>query len=623
MSASLKHERLHHRAADSVVAMMRRSGRVDAEPGFRVGPESALSVGLPHPSRAHCGVVGNANRVGAEPASSVGLPCPPRRPRAPGGLDEAAQAQPCNDMLRVGPELGVPNPAKPDKKAVQKKPAGQAKRILESGEQGNEAAQRMCKKGKGDGGSPRKQPSAAFSSPKASKKAASKKAASPRTPASTPPRMTSPASTGLPSSPISLELMDALPGPMHVREICQPAVLHLQSLCKQLGAKGVASRIGRQVWELHTACSGLGCPEVALEAIQAALPRLGPDFANASVEIQHGMKIDKNEASQATLMANFPDSCLFGQLEDWLEGHARSLDKMRLKQQCKCLRHEDCPLPSKPSSASDASFVVMIAGPPCNPWSKRGKRTGNKHADAFAHVIWTKIALEGPYDIVIFENVWDQELIDNLHKHFSEQFDIHVSVVSAAMLGYPVARKRMYALMLRKSKCYWNSGMLFQMIVDMMQRKCRMNLEQLWFLRSAGLAEHSAWDPALSGWDNLTPGQRGHAEGYQRLHHGRRVWDLSQNPDRAPRFENDGSLMTLLTNTVPFSVAKQRALSPMEALVAHGIPAVPEVTPPGMRTWSFPVSEGAKRILAGMSMHVPSVTAVILAAMVFVEKRPP
>ena len=103
------------------------------------------------------------------------------------------------------------------------------------------------------------------------------------------------------------------------------------------------------------------------------------------------------------------------------------------------------------------------------------------------------------------------------------------------------------------------------------------------------------------------------------LHHGRRLWDLSQTPETAPRFEVKESLMTLLTNTVAWSTRKQRALSPIEALVAHGIPALPEVTPSGLRTWQFPVAESAKRQMAGMSMHVPSVAAVMLAAMVFVQ----
>ena len=266
------------------------------------------------------------------------------------------------------------------------------------------------------------------------------------------------------------------------------------------------------------------------------------------------------------------------------------------------------------------TFVVMVAGPPCNPWSKRGSRKGNAHEDAFAHVVWAKMVVAGPYEIVIFENVVDEELISNLHKHFSTHFDILVSVVSAMKLGYPVSRKRMYALMLRKGKCSWQSALSFQEVVDLMQRKRQMSLEQLWFLRSSALEEHADWDPDLSGLDNLTDGQRRIAEAYARLHGVRRVWDLSQNPDTAPRFETDGRLMTLLTNTVPFSVAKQRAMVPAEALVAHGIPAVPEVTPHGMRTWKFPVSQVQMRKMAGMSMHVPSVAAVMLAAMTFVEK---
>jgi len=412
---------------------------------------------------------------------------------------------------------------------------------------------------------------------------------------------------------------------MSIHEVCQPAVLLIESLARSLAAATLRKHIGKQTWVLHSACSGLGCPEIAGEAIQAAVKSL-PGFHD--VNIVPGMKIDKNGAARATLMANFPDCCVFGELEDWLDGHARSFAKMRLKTRNHCFQHGvECPLPGQDTSdASDASgasgvtFVVMIAGPPCNPWSKRGARSGNEHTDAFAHVIWAKIVVQGPYDIVIFENVEDPELINNLHKHFSEHFDIHVSVASAVKFGYPVARKRLYALMLRKGKCSWKSAFSLQLVLDMMQRTRRMNLEQLWFLRGDGLATYADWDPDLSGLENLTPGQRRYAEGYQQFHHGRRVWALSQNPETQPRFETEGCLMTLLTNTVPFSVVKQRALAPVEALVAHGIPAIPEVTPAGMRTWTLLGSQGDLRKMAGMSMHVPSIAAVMLAAMTFIEK---
>ena len=509
------------------------------------------------------------------------------------------------------------------KKAKQEKPQAVRKRPASK-----DTAQREKQKRGGDGSEKPEPKKAAKASKKAAIPSTPPRSKSRRTnPASPSPRptcQTSPASSTFASSPVSKELRDALPGPISINDLCQPAALHLASLSKQIGAATLAKRIGEQTWILHTACSGLGCPEIAGEAIQVALRSL-PEFRDVTFKIVHGIKIDKNPAAQATLQANFPDSCLFSELENLLEGHARTFARMRLKTSAECIRHgKDCPLPTNDTSAASAmsgvTFVVMIAGPPCNPWSKRGLRTGNDHTDAFAHVIWAKMVVQGPYEIVLFENVVDEELIKNLHKHFSQHFDILVSVVSADKLGYPVSRKRMYALMLRKGKCVWKSDLSLQEVMDVMQRTCRMSLEQLWFLRSNGLAEYADWDPDLSGWENLTPGQRRYAEVYQRLHHVRRVWDLSQNPDVAPRFETGQCLMTLLTNTMPFCVAKQRALAPAEAMVAHGIPAVPQVTPPGMRTWKFPVSQGEMRKMAGMSMHVPSVAGVMLAAMTFVEK---
>jgi len=321
-----------------------------------------------------------------------------------------------------------------------------------------------------------------------------------------------PPSTHPPTSPISRQLVDAMPGPTSIRELCQPAVFLFKSLCKNMGADFVAMQMDTLHWELHTACSGLGCPEIAAEVIQAAIPKLGPQFARVTMTVKHGIKIDKNDAAQAVLQANCLGQCRFKHLEDWVFGHARGFEKIRLKEACHCLEHDkECKLPSNASrvfAGSDESgkaFVVMVAGPPCNPWSKRGSRKGNKHSDAFAHVVWAKIVVTGPYDIVIFENVLDEELIKNLHKHFAQHFDILVSVVSARTLGYPVTRERMYALLLRKGKCKWSSDLTLQGVLDIMQHRCAMEVEQLWFLDSSGLEEHGAWNRQLSRLENLTP----------------------------------------------------------------------------------------------------------------------
>ena len=169
--------------------------------------------------------------------------------------------------------------------------------------------------------------------------------------AKTPPRPTS--QTGqfsLASSPISQELKDALPGPMSIHDLCQPATLHVASLSARIGAATLAKRIGKQRWVLHTACSGLGCPEIAGEAIQAALKSLA-NFHE--FKIVHGIKIDKNPAARETLKANFPDACVFGELEEWLEGHARTFARMRLKTQNQCFQHgQDCPLPVESACAA-------------------------------------------------------------------------------------------------------------------------------------------------------------------------------------------------------------------------------------------------------------------------------
>ncbi len=132
---------------------------------------------------------------------------------------------------------------------------------------------------------------------------------------------------------------------------------------------------------------------------------------------------DKDPACQVMLRQNWPNRCILGDVMDWVDPCNTRLDAT-LKDKVECIVCDGAHSPH-PSvcfekanvKAPNKSLQVMVAGPPCPPWSKRGKRQKRDDPRIAVHEVWRKYVDMG-FDIVLFENVWDQDIINLLNEYF-------------------------------------------------------------------------------------------------------------------------------------------------------------------------------------------------------------
>ncbi len=101
------------------------------------------------------------------------------------------------------------------------------------------------------------------------------------------------------------------------------------------------------------------------------------------------------------------------------------------------------------------------------------------------------------------------------------------------------------------------------------------------------------------------------------------VWDLSQNiaAKRGRSSLVDGAIPCLATSSLLWCNEKQRIMLGSEMLALSGVPVTPRAAAASVVDVInvSDISENAKRAMAGNSMHVASVGAVMLLAFIGVE----
>jgi site-specific DNA-cytosine methylase len=394
-------------------------------------------------------------------------------------------------------------------------------------------------------------------------------------------------------------------------------------MCGVLGHHYVLNALREVHWHVHTMFSGMGCPKVALAMLRAGVRNIGPDFSTLEIDINvSGIGLDNRPECRKVLKHNYGDRCIFGDVQDFVAS-GQTLDKIKFKTCCHCYTHnQDCPLaPSRQEGVAS----VTVAGPPCTPWSKRGKRQGNKDPQAHTHIIWAKYFLENKIDLVVFECVYDDEVLRNVLEIFGKDYTIRHAKVSAFGLGYCVSPERLYVIMVRHQSVFkWTSEKSLEEMLKPLLSRTVMKLADTFMLSNQDVQGNTDSPYAAKVEKDFNKSELKRFQMYKEKFPGKLLWDLSQNPNFSATTElKNGALPGLTTNCRSLYITQmKRTMTAAELLLNQGIP-VTEIAAraANVSRLEFPVSASAMVRMAGNGMHVPSVGAILLLAMFHITRK--
>lgn len=179
----------------------------------------------------------------------------------------------------------------------------------------------------------------------------------------------------------------------------------------------------------------------------------------------------------------------------------------------------------------------IFEGAPCVCWSMMGSRTEEEHAAYVSHVQWQKQRRLAATAMIIFENVpeFNMSILDESFPR--DRYQIHSVKIDPRLFGLPVARPRLYALILDSHQVRWEfAGTLGDFVQNL---TCQIAMPMECFF-----------------WQSLPPvdlsaAKAKNLEFYEADERSGLLVDLSQykQNNRGRSELKDGSLMTLTTNS--------------------------------------------------------------------------
>jgi hypothetical protein len=131
---------------------------------------------------------------------------------------------------------------------------------------------------------------------------------------------------------------------------------------------------------------------------------------------------DKDVNCQNVIRQNWPNRCVFGDVCQWsLPKSAKK--KIQGDYECfACGRDHtidvDVCVDKWHGNLSKGALKTLVAGPPCPPWSSRGKRQKRDDPRFEAHDVFKTYAISEGFDIIIYECVYDKDVVDLLYSFF-------------------------------------------------------------------------------------------------------------------------------------------------------------------------------------------------------------
>ena len=208
---------------------------------------------------------------------------------------------------------------------------------------------------------------------------------------------------------------------------------------------------GRQTF-FSTFCSGIGCPELALQC----LTRAAQIFSSFDVHVSASSACDINSSCRLVLAKRVPGAHIFKDIFHEFPGWARDAT-LTPSEQVARLKAFYRPGVARPCSAHSQPCLEPpvdghVLGSPCQPWSAYGRRL--RHSDARTCVLYAwmaKVLVDQPR-WGVHENVRGFDL-SFMEQILSPVYRILHFQISPADLGCSlVKRPRLYSMLLHRTK---------------------------------------------------------------------------------------------------------------------------------------------------------------------------
>ena len=363
-----------------------------------------------------------------------------------------------------------------------------------------------------------------------------------------------------------------------------------------------------------TSFSGAGFAELGLQALAASKKQ----------PVNFGRAVEVDQYCREMLMSRHKSSCVFGNLMDLVVdlemGTVEDPPKCSVAKQAYCYQHgKMCQVAPcrKSCQSTETEMRLEVAGPPCPPWSRFGKRRGVDDERHKVHDAWVALCREEEPDLILFENVIGFRL-ELLSRNFADKYLLLPEILDPRIFGAPMSRPRFYCLLVHK-------------------RRRWKGTEPTWLMDAAKAAGGLiAGGPVKDMYDSsiyteladdgstrpLTSVEQTHLQQYKNMT-GRlknaAVVDLSQSKGRPVGSLVDGALPTLRTSCRSLYMRHSRQfLSSFQLLRAMGYPVHAEdAAELGVTYCPIPKQVPTKELftMAGNGMYAPCVSLAVLIAL--------
>ena len=406
-----------------------------------------------------------------------------------------------------------------------------------------------------------------------------------------------------------------------MRETSQWAVRFVaQALAADAGS--IADIASTMKWVMTSSFSGSGAAEIAAHTICQAICSSSTPLRPSLTTLRAADKAPHTHAVLRRIVG--PDRCILGDMMKWpttiagLDLQQRVAPRMTFESRVKCHTHNRCLL-LPTIYKTHGALHVEVAGPPCPPWSRMGRRKKTKDHRHCPHQIWVEYVRQLEPDVIVMEEVDTYDVGIIAENFLQDRWEIRCALLDPRIFGMAMARRRVYIIITLRRTTQWNTQEPLHKLLQKLACMRIMSVDAYW-------EDHDA-----AALRPLSTGEQTRKRQYEALplHHRlahAKVWDLAQSSVRPRGSTVDCALPCFTTHCASkFHREKSMVLSPFMLLRAMGHIADPHCAEaaglPCLRDLTDHCSIAHMTQMAGNAMHVPCVGACLFIVAWHMRRR--